>query len=85
MKKPKIIGDPKTGILTSIQYCDYCGGEKWYTEKEKVFLPQIVEYPQHFTQWHLVYDNQIDHRKIERRICMKCTIKALDKILGKPE
>jgi len=78
MKKPKIVGDKKSGNLCSVEPCDYCGGIEYY-DKE-FFTPPTRTYG-----IFIEARSDTDGSFYKRVACSRCFIKALDKLLGKPE
>lgn len=79
MKKPKIIGNKKTGYLAVTEHCDYCGGRMIYKElpdnKEMIITNQDV------IGLHIEYS--ITEPNLDRKVCIPCWIKTFDKVLGK--
>ncbi len=79
-KRPKIIGDPKTGYLAITEPCDYCGGKLIY--KELPVDKQLIVGNQTIIGVHI--SDSLLSPIIEKKVCPECFVKVFDKVLGKP-
>jgi len=83
MKKPKIIGDKKCGILKSISKCSYCGGTEYYDYDDG--NTALFSDPLEYTAIKIQKIDSDGKFELLRNICQDCLLKVFDKILGEPK